>query len=121
MNNLIVLHNSRCMKSRNALKVLEEHNIPYSIVPYLEGTLDVDDLKDLLSKLRLNPSDIVRKTEALYKECFKGKEFSNGEWLEILVNNPKLIERPILFNDKNAVVGRPTENVITFINKHYKK
>lgn len=121
MNNLIVLHNSRCMKSRNALKVLEEQNIPYSIVPYLEGTLDINDLKDLLSKLRLNPSDIVRKTDALYKEYYKGKDFSNVEWLEILVNNPKLIERPILFNDKDAVLGRPIENVITFINKYYKK
>ena len=85
MNNLIVLHNSRCMKSRNALKVLEEQNIPYSIVLYLEGTLDIKDLKDLLSKLRLNPSDIVRKTDALYKEYYKGKDFSNVEWLEILV------------------------------------
>lgn len=121
MNNLIVLHNRRCMKSRNALKVLEEQNIPYSIVLYLEGTLDMHDLKDLLAKLRLNPSDIVRKTEALYKEYYKGKEFSNEEWLEILVNNPRLIERPILFNDKDAVLGRPIENVISFINKYYNK
>ncbi len=121
MNNLVVLHNSRCMKSRNALKVLEEQNIPYSVVRYLEGKLDIEDLKDLLSKLRLNPCDIVRKTDALYKEYYEGKEFSNAEWLEILTNHPKLIERPILFNDMDAVLGRPIENVITFINKYYKK
>ena len=115
MEKIFVLHNNRCTKSRNALTVLEENNIDYEVIPYLDGVLSEQDIASLLRKLKLEPLDIVRKSEAIFKENLKGKEFSASEWLTILQKNPKLIERPILYTATKAVVGRPTENVTEFI------
>ena len=68
-------------------------------------------MKSILFKLGVSPTEILRKGEAIFKEKFKGKEFSDEEWLKILVENPKLIERPIIIKGDKAVVGRPPENV----------
>lgn len=114
---IYVLHNNRCTKSRNALAVLEEQGQAYEVINYLDGILSEKDIKDLLKKLNLQAEDIVRKTEAIYKEKYKGKNFSEAEWISILQKEPKLIERPILYNEKEAVVGRPTENVNEFLKK----
>lgn len=114
---IYVLHNNRCTKSRNALAVLEEQGQAYEVINYLDGILSEKDIKDLLKKLNLKAEDIVRKTEAIYKEKYKGKNFSEAEWISILQKEPKLIERPILYNEKEAVVGRPTENVNEFLKK----
>lgn len=110
-----VLHNNRCTKSRNALALLEEKGIDYEIVNYLDGVLSSKDIKTLLAKLDLKPDAIVRKTEAIYKENYKGKTFTDAEWIEILQQEPKLIERPIVYNEQSAVVGRPLENVEEFL------
>lgn len=118
MSKIYVLHNNRCTKSRNALKVLDEQQISYEPIYYLDGVLNEDNLKEILGKLGMQANEIVRKSEALYKENYKGKELSNSDWLKILVENPKLIERPIIFDCETAVVGRPTENVLEFLKKH---
>lgn len=110
-----VLHNNRCTKSRNALKLFDEHQIDYEVVPYLDGVLSESDLREILTKLNLPAEAIVRKSEAIYKENFKGKALSNDEWIEALIKFPKLIERPIAYDDKQAAVGRPTENLEIFI------
>lgn len=110
-----VLHNNRCTKSRNALNLLDEHKVKYQIVSYLDGVLSEQDLREILAKLAMKPEEIVRKSEAIYKENFKGKTLTDDEWIKALVENPKLIERPIVYDENRAVVGRPTENVEVFI------
>ena len=110
-----VLHNSRCTKSRNVIHLLEEKGIAFEVLNYLDGVLTEADLKALLAKLQIKPEAIVRKTEAIYKENYKGKDFSDAEWIKILQKEPKLIERPIVYNEKTAVVGRPLENVEEFL------
>lgn len=114
-NKVKILHNSRCSKSRKAVAALEENNIDFEIVNYLEGILSENDIKTLLKKLNKSAEDIVRKGEDLYKEKYKLKSFSEAEWISILQQNPKLIERPILYTDSTAVVGRPEENITKFI------
>lgn len=85
------------------------------MVKYLEDTPTAEELKEILSKLGKKPTDIIRKGEAIYQESFKGKELSENEWIEAMVNHPKLIERPIIINGDKAVVARPTELIDTII------
>ena len=115
MNKLYILHNNRCGKSRDAIKLLEAHQFEFEIVHYLDGVLSADDIAKLLNKLNMKAEDIVRKKESLFIENFKGKVFSENEWITILVENPKLIERPIIYNEAHAVVARPLEKLKIFI------
>lgn len=108
---LKIYHNPRCTKSRETLKLIEAEGIPFQVIEYLNETPTKKELQEVLSKLNMKPFDIVRTGEQIFKDDFKGKTFTDAEWLDILVKNPKLIERPIVFDDKKAVIGRPPENV----------
>lgn len=110
-----VLHNSRCGKSREAIKVLEESGKEFKIREYLKETLSKDELKEVLKKLNLNPIDIVRTNEEEWKVNFKGKEMSDDDILNAMIEFPKLIQRPIVTDEKSGVVGRPKELVEDFI------
>ncbi|MFV0540592.1 MAG: arsenate reductase (glutaredoxin) [Aestuariibaculum sp.] len=112
---LTIYHNNRCSKSRNGLEFLEKSGKEFKIVNYLEDTLTFDELKDIISLLDIKPIDLVRKNEALWKSDYKGKILSNNETIQAMVDNPKLIERPIVVNGKTAVVGRPLENILKII------
>lgn len=112
---LKILHNNRCSKSRTALKLLEGKGKSPEIIRYLETPLNKPAIKDLLNKLNVPASDIIRKGEAAYKENYKGQELSEDEWIEAMVKYPKLIERPIVIKGDKAVVGRPPENVLKLI------
>ena len=115
MKTLKIYHNPRCSKSRQTLQILEEKGADIEIIEYLKDVPTKKELKKVLKLLGLNASDILRKGEAIYKENFKGKEFSNDEWIDIMLENPKLIERPIVFDGKKAVIGRPPENVLELL------
>ena len=65
----------------------------------------------MLSDLNIQPIELVRKNESIWKEQFKGKELSNNAIIEAMVQNPKLIERPIIKSKKGAVVARPLERL----------
>lgn len=108
---LKIYHNPRCSKSRQTLKLIEDKGIEVEIIQYLKENPTKEELKSVLEKLDLSPEKIIRKGEQIFKDNFKGKTFSDAEWLDILVANPKLIERPIVFNESKAVIGRPPENV----------
>lgn len=73
------------------------------------------DIGDILKKLGMKASEIVRKGEEVYKTRYAGKEFSENEWIRILAENPVLIERPIIINGNKAVIGRPVEKVLEII------
>ncbi|WP_139958149.1 arsenate reductase (glutaredoxin) [Flavicella sediminum] len=106
-----IYHNPRCTKSRQGVAFLEEAKVDFEIIKYLETPLKKEELKDILVKLNYTPIQLVRKTEAIWKENFKGKELSDEEIIEAMVSNPKLIERPIILKDNKAVVARPTEKI----------
>ena len=110
-----ILHNPRCRKSREGLVVLEEIGKPFEIVKYLENRLSEDELKTVISKLGIKPLDLVRKNEAIWKTNFKGKELSDSKIILAMVNNPKLIERPIIIANDEAVIGRPSEKINEFL------
>jgi len=112
MSEYTIYHNPRCSKSRQTLALLEEQGIAPTIVKYLEDVPSVEELSAVLAKLQKSPADIVRKGEAVYKELgLSAKTLSDAEWLAVFVENPKLIERPIVVKGDRAVLGRPPENV----------
>ncbi|WP_336246111.1 arsenate reductase (glutaredoxin) [Paracrocinitomix mangrovi] len=106
-----IWHNNRCSKSRQTLAIIEDSGTKVTIVNYLENPPTKKELKEVLVKLGMKAADIVRKGEDIYKEKFKGKELSEDEWIAALIDNPKLIERPIVIKGDKAVLGRPPENV----------
>ena len=106
-----IYHNPQCSKSRETLKMLRKKGVEPKIIEYLKDTPTAKELKLVLSKLHLNPEDIIRKNERIYKERFKDMNFNADEWVDILVENPKLIERPIVIKGNTGVIGRPPENI----------
>lgn len=106
-----IFHNPRCSKSREALALLQKNKCEFEVIEYLKVVPSRKDLKDLLAKLGLKAEQIVRKKEELYQKKFKDKKFTNEEWITILIENPVLIERPIVADGYKAVIGRPVENV----------
>tara|TARA_Y100000991_G_scaffold36873_1_gene25026 strand:- start:1357 stop:1698 length:342 start_codon:yes stop_codon:yes gene_type:complete len=109
-------HNNRCRKSREGLAFLESKNIHPEIINYLENRISKEELIELLKKLKITASELVRKSESTYKENIKGKFLSENEVINWMVKEPKLIERPILVNNELAEIGRPKENFLKIIN-----
>jgi arsenate reductase len=106
-----IYHNPRCGKSRGALALLEEQHVAHNVRLYLSDPLQEAELTALLKKLSMKAYDLVRKSEALYKEQYKDKTLSEQEWIKVLAKNPILIERPIVVNGEKAVIARPVELV----------
>jgi arsenate reductase (glutaredoxin) len=115
MSDITIYHNGRCSKSRGALEILQEKGIMPEIRYYLVEPLSETELRALLKKLGMKAEALVRKTEALYKEQYKGRELSNDEWIRILAENPVLIERPIVERGQKAIVARPPEKVLEIL------
>lgn len=108
---ITIYHNPRCSKSRDGVQFLKDKNQEFQTVKYLENPLTEAELTALLQKLKMKPIELVRKTETIWKEQYKGKELSDAEVITAMVTNPKLIERPIVEHNNKAIVGRPTEAI----------
>ena len=106
-----IYHNPRCRKSRETLALLKEEGYKPEVVEYLKTPPSQEELIEILSLLGISAEQIIRTGEKIFKENYKGKTFSEEEWVQILIENPKLIERPIVVAGKKAVIGRPPENV----------
>lgn len=106
-----IVHNNRCGKSRDCLAFLTKSNLEFEIIKYLETPLSFDELKVIIEKLACKPIDLVRKKEKIWVENFKSKTFSDQEIIQIMVENPILIERPIVINGEKAVIARPFDLV----------
>jgi len=110
-----IFHNPRCKKSREGLEILEKSGKEFKVINYLEDVPSKLELSKIVAKLNIHAEELVRKNEAIWKENFKGKEFSNEQLIEIMIANPKLIERPIVINGQKALIGRPPKNILTII------
>lgn len=108
---LKIYHNPRCSKSRESLNLLKEKNLDVQVVEYLKTPPTSTELEKLLTQLNLSAEQLVRKSEAIYKENYKGKTLSSEEWIAAMVAYPKLIERPIVIYGDKAVIGRPIDQV----------
>lgn len=110
-----ILHNSRCSKSREALQYLENQNIDFELINIIQNPLSKEEVTSVLQKLGIKAEDLVRKSDALFKEKYAGQELDEDDWINVLVDNPTLIQRPVVIKDNKAVIGRPLENVVDFL------
>ena len=108
-------HNPRCRKSREGLSILEERGLSPEIVLYLKDNPSKSEIIDVISKLGIHPLDLVRKSEKIYNEKYKNRSLNEEQLIEMLVENPILIERPIFINEDKGVIGRPPEKVLEII------
>lgn len=112
---IVVYHNPRCSKSRCALDFLTERQLDFSVVEYLKEVPSKAELGSIIDQLGISPEALIRKGEEEYKLHFKGKTLSNEEWMEAMLQFPKLIERPIVVVGGKAVVARPTERILELL------
>lgn len=110
-----IYHNPRCSKSRQTLQIMQDKSMDFEVVEYLKNIPSESELEQLLTELGIDAEKLVRKGEAVYKEKYKGKTLSNKDWIKAMIENPKLIERPIVTDGKRAVIGRPPEKVLELI------
>ena len=102
-----IYHNPRCSKSREGLEILKKSNQEYTIKEYLKYPPTIAELNELIQLLDISPIQLIRTGETVWKENFKGKVLSDKQIVEAMINYPKLIERPIVINQKKAIIGRP--------------
>ena len=111
METVTIWHNARCSKSRAALEYLQAKGLDLTIVKYLEANLTKEDIKEVLQMLGFGARQLMRTKEELYKELNLDNETNEDKLIEAMVNNPKLIERPIIVKGSDAVIARPLENI----------
>lgn len=114
---ITIYHNPKCSKSRESLQLLKENDVSPTIIEYLKDFPSKSDLKEILKKLKLPVTEIIRFKENVAKELnitAKDKK-SEDEWLNLIIENPILLERPIIVKNKNAVIGRPPENILSIL------
>ena len=112
---ITIYHNPRCSKSRQTIELLNLRGIQANIRLYLEQHLSADELLDLLTMLNMTADQLVRKSEQYFKDNLRGKTLTQDQLIKIMVENPKLIERPIVVAGNKAAIGRPPEAVLEII------
>lgn len=116
MTEVVIYHNPRCSKSRQTMALLEERGITPTVVKYLETPPTATKLKALLSLLGMAPRELMRKNEVPYEELELAKvDLSEDQLVRAMVENPVLIERPIVEANGKAAVGRPPERVLEIL------
>lgn len=110
-----IYHNARCSKSRSACALVAEAGIQAEVVEYLKTPPTREELMDLLSRLRMQPSQLLRRGEEVFKAEYAGRELSEADCLEALLRHPVLMERPIVVRGTRAVVARPPERALELL------
>ena len=113
----VIYHNPRCSKSRATLQLLEDKGVEAEVINYLETPPSEKDLAEIISKLKIAPKELIRFKERLAKELgiAPADERSDAEWISLMIENPILIERPIVIAAGKAAIGRPIDNVLTIL------
>lgn len=106
-----IYYNPRCSKCRIGLEYLRQRVAEIEIYEYLKDGLTEDDLREILLKTNLKPFDLVRTHEEYYLKELKGKNFTDEEWIRIILENPKLLKSPIVVDRMKAVIALPAENI----------
>jgi len=109
---VVIYHKPTCSKSRQGLKYLQEKGIDFEVVKYFEIPFTKSKLSKLLKKLNMQPEELLRKKEKVYKALdFKNNKYTKAQIIDFMIEEPILIERPIIEKGNIAVVARPTEKI----------
>lgn len=113
---ILIYHNPRCSKSRQALELLESEGCTPTIIEYLKTPPTHEELRQILGLLSMNPRELMRKKESEYKNNnLDNPDLSDDQLIEAMIKYPKLIERPIVIKNEKAAIGRPPENVLKLL------
>ena len=95
------------------MKILEENNLNYSIIEYIKSGVSQDEIKNICNILNAKPIDIIRTADANYKELniVSENEQNDSYMINMIIQNPKILQRPIILKGKNGVIGRPPEKI----------
>jgi arsenate reductase len=116
MSEAILYHNPKCSKSRKALEIIENQNINTKVILYLKDKLTKSMLKQILDLSGLSVRDIIRSNEKEYKDNnLDNLNLSQDEILELIIKHPKLLQRPVLVYNNQAIIGRPPEDILRII------
>ena len=111
-----IYHNPRCSKSRTTLELLRNKGIEPTVIEYLKTPPSASELEAILAKLSMEPRDLMRKGETAYKEAgLDDPGLDRNALIAAMVENPILIERPIVLANGKAAIGRPPENVLQIL------
>lgn len=108
---LKIYHNPRCRKSREGLEYLKSKTSDYKLIEYLKEGLTKEILEEILLKTNKEPHELLRTQEEEYKKELKGKNFTREEWIQIILENPKLLQRPIVVSKHKAVLAMPPQKL----------
>jgi arsenate reductase (glutaredoxin) len=115
---LKIFYKSTCSTCRNALALIKENsNEEVELIEYMSDTPTQKELQGVVKMLGIKAEDLVRKKEKLYKEKYAGKKLTGREWIRVMAKNPILIQRPIVIDGDKAIIGRPADTVVDFVNK----
>jgi arsenate reductase len=112
---LLLLHNPRCSKSRQVKALLEERGVDFVERRYLEDALDSEELTDLVGRLGQPISRWIRSRESEFAESGLSEQSGEADLIAAVAANPILMERPILIRGGAARVGRPPESVLSLL------
>ena len=116
MSEIVLYHNPRCSKSREALALLQSRELAVSVVPYLDTPPDAGQLRELLAKLGIGARQLLRTGEDAYRELhLADPALDDDALIAAMVAHPRLIERPIAVHGERAVIGRPPERVLEIL------
>lgn len=115
MKEITVYEKPTCTTCRNLNKLFEENGIDYRKVNYFIEPLTQEKLKDLLKKANLSAFSVVRKNEAIYKDLKIAEVTDENELIKLIVENPSLLQRPIVEAGDKAVLARPIENALKLL------
>lgn len=117
MTQATIYHNPRCSKSRASLALLEQQTDQINVIKYLETPPTEADIKTILKQLNKTVRDVLRRGESEYKQQgFADPKLTDDELINMLTKYPKVLERPIIIHQDQAVIGRPPENVLDLFN-----
>ena len=115
MSTIKIYHNPRCSKSRKTLEIIEQQGHEPEIIKYLDTPPTEKEIELVLSKLNLEPRELMRKNEIEYKQFFKDESLTKENLIALMHKYPKVIERPIVLANNKAVIGRPPESVLDIL------
>ena len=111
-----IFYNPKCSKCRLTMDILKNKGITASVVEYLDTPPDSAELSHVLDMLGLEPRDLMRKHESSYMENnLDNSNLSREQLIQAMIDNPVLIERPIVINGNKATIGRPPEKVLDIL------
>ena len=112
---ITIYHNPHCSKSRACQLLLSDSKKDIEVINYMQTPFSEEKLREVIGLLGITPLELVRKNEAIWKVQFRGRNLSDSSIIKAMLKHPKLIERPIVVFENNAIIARPPEKVLDFI------